>query len=336
MQSKSFIVDHTCSMMSTRNGSDQCVHNIDSKDDGVGFCDQPTRFRCSENLKRTLPRLSYSGLGNYSKCSQLYYLRDILGVRYRPHHVSQALKAGILWDAWLSGADATKMRQLIDKHQMSATLVAKVKALTKAAKALGLKLDGKAQLRVSYPIAGYNVIGYVDRAHEFGIAEDKLSSRPDFYTKRENIEDQVGTYFMAEPKWEYVDICVVRLPALKTGKGKQSDETANQFTERIYLDIIKRPSYYFLKLNRKTGTYGVRFHRAEFDLEGLERIYTYMIAELRQTIKNNSWYPRRASCYVPLVCDYHPICSTGVISELLYEYREHKVEDVRKEVKVCV
>lgn len=315
------IIKHTCQTMNIQDGV--CTHHVPDDKDPVGFCDQPKQFRCIEKLKDTLPRLSHSSTLNFMRCPQLYYLRDIMGVKIKPKHQSNALKAGTIWDMYLSG-QASNIKDYIDTHNVPDDIVCKVRALVKAAKALGIKKPNKVQTEVSYIINDTLIVGYVDETFDNGIAEDKLSSNPDWYCKRQNIEHQIGTYLMADERWDFADLRVVRLPVLRTGSGKFDGESGYAFTDRIYYDIIKRPLFYFPKLNRDNGTYGVRFYRGEMDLRGIEHIYKVVIRLMKHVRDNALWYPNTACCYNPFPCDYIPVCSTGTISDILFEYRSGK------------
>jgi len=187
------------------------------------------------------------------------------------------------------------------------------------------------QAEVKYPLAEYSIIGYVDRAYPDHIVETKCSARPDFYTYLETIEHQVGTYLMANEAWEYADIEIVRLPDLKTGKGKNANESPDRYEERCYQDIISRPSHYFIGFHRDKKTFGKRFWRSEFDFDRLWRMYRDVLYDLRDTVKTGRWYENTLSCYVPTPCVYLPIRKTGgVISEEIFRQREkHKKEEVK-------
>jgi len=305
-----------CQMYCDRNGS--CVYFI-PPDDPVcaGFCSMPMQFLCTESLKDKLPSVSYSSLHDFMRCRELYYLRNILGLRRKPKMLAEPMKAGGTWDAWLRTGDPTEYIKSTDPTWQT---ISKVKALARVAKELELRpAGGTAQLRVSYPIHGTILTGYVDRAYDDHFDEDKLSARPDFYTKRQNIEHQCATYFMANELWEYVDVKVVRLPGLETGKGKNSDEDDEQYGNRLYQDICKRPSWYFLGLDRKNKTYGQRFYRTEFDLDGLFKQYVFVLDELKTCIQEGRWYTNTVSCYCPGECDYVSVCANGVVSDEVFE-----------------
>jgi hypothetical protein len=178
------------------------------------------------------------------------------------------------------------------------------------------------QHKIYTPIGTTNILGYVDRAYDNHIIETKFSARPDFYQQKENVAYQLGTYFIANEAWEYATVEITRVPDLRTGKGKFSDESPEQFEERIYSDIVSRPAHYFPGWDRKTRTFGVKFWRTEFDLEEIFRTYVHVLREIQEAAKTGAWWRNNLACHVPTPCPFLPIKRTGVVSEEIYERRK--------------
>jgi len=214
----------------------------------------------------------------------------------------------------------------IQHSQLNDIQQAKISGLMRAYQDLEIKTktDGllDCHYRIHVPVGKNQIVGYLDRAYGGHIEEIKLSARPDFYTHKENVGYQIGTYFMANDQWEYADVFITRVPGLKTGWGKYSGESPQEYEERIYGDVISRPAHYFIGWDRKTRTYGIRFWRSEFDLDEIFSTYVYVLEELQDTLRRGSWYSNNLACHVPSACAYLPIKRTGVVSEEIYQRKE--------------
>jgi hypothetical protein len=324
---------HTCQMLTPDDGL-PCRHYIKpNKKDEPGFCQQPTQFFCTEAMKHKLPAISYSRLTDFIHCKMRYHHGVVEGLKVTPRNLPEAIKLGIAWDAFIRNLHDGEFNHLEKIQSLSLTpqQLAKISALMRAYQDLEIpsRTDGflGCQYKIHVPIGQNQIIGYVDRAYDDHFRETKLSSRPDFYTQRENIAYQAGTYFMGNEHWEYVDVEITRVPALRTGWGKQSDETTEAYEERCYGDILSRPAHYFIGWNRKTRTYGQRFWRSEFDLEEIFTTYVHVLWEIQNTLKHDSWYANNLACHVPTPCMYLPIKRSGVMSEEIYERREVKQDE---------
>jgi len=206
--------------------------------------------------------------------------------------------------------------------QLSPEQSAKIGALIEAYRDLEIerKMDGLlgCQFKVSVPIGTTNIVGYVDRAYEDFFVETKCSSNPAFYTQKENLIYQLGTYFLGNESWESAVVEITRLPGLRTGEGKYADEDPGEYQRRIYSDILSRPSHYFVGWDRKSRTFGVRFWRSEFDLDEVFSTYVHVLREIEESVKHGSWWKNNLACHVPTPCPFLPIKRTGVVSEELY------------------
>ena len=320
--------------MRAKTESSPCRHYIPPSQSGTaGFCKLPSRFHCEEALKHHLPAISQSTVTDFMSCRLKYYFRKIMKVERVPGKLPDPIKAGALWDTWNNSVHLEQnvcqvMDAVIEEYEISPFLVARVRALTRAFRAIGLSVITEDLLGCQYKmeipliVARNKLVGHIDRAYCDYFIETKLSARPDFYTYKENIEHQVSTYFLGNPDFEYVDMEITRLPGLKTGKKQYSDEGPEAYGERCYQDIISRPSHYFLGFNRDTSRFGKRFYRAEFNLEETEQVYWWVCEDIERAVDQDRWYGNHLACYVPTECLYHPICKTGVVSEELFRERK--------------
>ena len=175
--------------------------------------------------------------------------------------------------------------------------------------------------------------GYYDVLFEDHFEEYKFTGQPEDYSRPIQIGSQVGTYFLANPALEYVDMMIVHSPQLKllrANKKRADDETDSEYEERIYLDAVSRPSHYFKGFNRKTGTFGRRFYRSEFDLREIERRYIQIAIEIKRRTEENAWYKEdyfNCSSFNSS-CEYMPVCESDDgsgrvnVSEEIFEIRE--------------
>nr|BDD44338.1 hypothetical protein 14 [Desulfobacterales bacterium] len=239
-----------------------------------------------------------------------------------------AVSMGIIWDRF-TGAIYKGMPfkeefwQLIDEYCLADAAVAKLYGLIKAFKAIGFNANSDGLVACQHPFtfsdSNVTVNGYIDRAYKNHFVETKLSSRPDFYHVIHNITSQVATYFLSNEQYEYCVIEAVRVPQVKTGYGQYSGESSSSYMDRIYSDILSRPSHYFLGFNRDDKTFGKRFWRTEFPLEQIREDYQKINRDIQRAIEEDSFYQNFLACHVPAACQFLPICETGVVSDSIYE-----------------
>ena len=211
-------------------------------------------------------------------------------------------------------------KKIIEQYQISEVAVAKVRAWAKAYKSLDIITPvGEPEKHFTLNIDGYPLEGYLDLYAPPIIYEDKTSGRPDFYTGIWGNDFQDMTYLLGFPEADRVVRRVVRVPGTKYRTKDYSNETPEQYGERVYKDIMSRPAYYFQGFRRKERTYGMTFWRSEYNLDAHYETLSRMIANLRHIIDTDGWYANGLACLVPTPCSYLDIKKTGVISEVLYK-----------------
>jgi hypothetical protein len=313
----------TCQFHSPAEGL-PCRHYIRPNDPTEpGFCRLPDYFRCIEAVKRKLPALSFSSLTDFIHC-KMRYKHQIDGIEVRPEHLPEAMKLGSAWDAFLNTQfnPEIKLFDKIQPLQLSDGAMAKYSALVRAFNDLEVKLDMEnllgVQWEINVPVGDTRITASVDRAYQDHIVEVKLSSRPDFYTQKENLFYQLSTYFLGDDRWEYADVQITRVPQLRTGYGKLIEESSDAYEQRCYSDILSRPAFYFIGWDRKSRTYGTRFYRSEFDLDQVFQTYVHVLHEIKSTCRRDAWYPNNLACHVPAPCIYLPIKKSGIVSDEIY------------------
>jgi len=171
------------------------------------------------------------------------------------------------------------------------------------------------------------ITGFYDRKYQGYFTEDKLSSRVEYYTEVYPLTSQIGTYFLADPNLEHVIMEVIQMPQqkiLKETKKRTQEETPDQLYERVYNEILSRPSNYFIGYNRETKRYGKKFFRGEFPLAEIEDSYRQIVIELLSARWSNNFYKNRKACgnQYGSVCSYLKICENQNVSENMFSIRQ--------------
>ena len=296
----------------------------------AGFCNLPDRFKCIEALKHFGFTLSQSSAKTFAQCHYKFYLNKVMGIRPHDHMLPAPIKLGGTWDkfieSWASGgAKSFSLKPFIEKYRLWNSDVAKLKALMKAFVTLDFQVIGPdpvTQQPTLTDMGNLVITGFVDIGFSGHMQEYKLSGRPDYLTKLESIHMQCGTYLLANPRWEYVDMMVTRVPQLQTGTGRMTDESDEAFEKRVYDDIMKRPGYYFIGYRKKDRVFGKRFWRSEFDFDTIEKTYLAIKKEIQLCFDNDFWYKNELSCHVPTNCWFLAHKKSGVFSEEIYKQQD--------------
>lgn len=249
---------------------------------------------------------------------------------------------------------------VINHHEIDPITVAKVRALFKAYKELEIKVEHgyelQAEVNLDYTITlppssfipsinigseainlwqarqdqdadkrvwefPLKVTGFYDRKYSNYFTEDKLSGRPDFLLDQFNIANQCGTYFLADPQLEYCIMEVVQFPQHKELKKKE--ESPEQMTERIYQDVLSRPSKFFLGWDNKKRMYGYKFHKGEFNLQAIEKRYRQAVIEIQAARWSDGFYQDWTRCgnKYGSQCELRTICKNNNIPTEMFKIR---------------
>jgi len=297
----------------------------------AGFCKLPSKFRCTEAVKRKCPRLSHSSIQDFIRCKRLYYYKHILGLRVKSTNMSVPVKLGSIWDAYIqtklnpscdTSADPFLM---IEELQVQPHDAARIMALIRAYEKLGVREEtethGKfigAQVTREAQIGNAVIRGVYDAKWAGWFSEYKLTGNPSNYDNVWSLSSQIGTYFLLDADAYECLMKIVRRPAQRPKR----DEEPTEFEERIYLDVLSRPKYYFDGLKREGMTYGRRFYRREFDLDAVKDRYYHIADEISYYQQREAWYCEY-NCYMYNDwCEYLPVCQQGRVNEQIFEYRK--------------
>ncbi len=174
------------------------------------------------------------------------------------------------------------------------------------------------------------ITGFYDRKYQNYFAEDKLSGKPEYYTEVYPLTSQIGTYFLTDQNLEYVIMEVIQMPQqkiLKETKKRTQEESPDQLYERVYNEILSRPSNYFITdggFNHAKKRYGKKFFRGEFNLPEIEDSYKQIIVEMLSARWSNNFYKNRKACnnQYGSICSYLKICENQNVSENMFSIRQ--------------
>ncbi len=316
---------------------DKKTNNINKKTcdkflDG-GMCKLDSMFRCTEYILHREPRLSHSGITNFLRCPQMYYYSNIMGLQVKPEFQSDPLKIGSSVDDYvtniLMGGKPT-IYTVIPNGELYTTMweakaagiinafkelvdIRKVKEMYVGQKEFLLQEDGQPQVK-----------GFIDLESVSGksFIELKVGKSPAYYTQLFYIRSKLAAYFMSSEAYVSGKIWAIRVPDLKR-TGKFKNESLEDYSARIYRVMMKEPTHYFPGYNRKSKNFGVKFGRAEIDLDVTRKTYRMVADWIKLSVKRGVWIKNGTGCLHPFKCDYLPICeASGAVSEDVYTHRE--------------
>jgi len=307
-----------------------CIHSIGEKFD---FCALPEMFRCSEWLRRNEPILSYSTIRN-SICKRKLYWSYIAGIQLIVKPLPMRL-----------GEIAGKMLDYLHNEKMVNCFPVKLyPAMIDSLKdgdgnlpyqimaMLGLfkgyherefdSMKGITQSHFKWSEEGYpHITGYMDlKTYDKIGYEFKYSLKPDAYSEKFIVQDQLATYFLGNPMLERITMRVIRVPGLRFAKN----ETPEDHQERVYKDFLNRPMHYVIDTS---------FWRSEFKYDEIREKYKMIASEIQRYIELGGmkyFYQSNGpnTCFGETTgtnvsnCEYLPICESGVVSDQLYRKRE--------------
>lgn len=279
-----------------------------------GYCSLQENYRCLIATEKIPAVLSPSAIQSFQKCKYQYCLSYILGIQLKDEYLPVSVKIGKAVDFALrilyeSGAKLLTAFKENDTFFLEdeGIAVAKVNSILQSYPAIQ-EFPQKCQFKFTVEVEKQHITGVLDRLYGNYFVETKVSSRPDIYENLSTINDQVGTYFLADEKLEKAIIETLRVPQIKP----KDNEPAAAYEKRLRDDIAKRPKHY---LSRKT------FYRSEFNLDELIDKYRHIAYEIKDSSQRESFYRNFNSCNVPYPCMFKEICDTGEIGKR-YKVRE--------------
>ncbi len=294
-----------------------------------GLCSLPEIFRCEEYILRMEPRLSHSGIMNFLRCPRMYYYSNMLGLQTRPEYNSDALNIGIEVDKYITDCLINDKPYTDDMATMwEAKVIAIIRAFDKLIDTKKVRKYYTGQREFLIQNDGQpSIKGYIDLDSNSGknFVELKVGKNPAYYTQLFYIRSKLAAYFMSSDKYETGTVWAIRVPQLKR-TGKFKNESLEDYSARCTRVMVAEPTHYFPGYNKKTGNFGVKFGRAEIDLDDAAKVYRMVADWMKLAIKKAFWVQNGTGCLHPFECDYLSICeSNGAISEDVFTYRAKEV-----------
>jgi len=253
-------------------------------------------------------RRSY--LNDFERCPRrFYYIRE--GIKVKPALQSINIRQGSFLHSLISGIEEpVYFSEEEEVNKRTVEVVAKVMRELEL-----LPEDVKHEVEYKRN----NATGTLDIVSSNGrwFAEMKYTSKPDFYLNSFVAHAQLEWYFFLNPDFEYCYILPIRVPQLKMQELKES---VDKYLDRLYVDIMRRPSFYFPKYNpdRSECKWGLKFYRSEFDLGELQWRINFCLKVINYLDKLGKFPQYKANCLSPSECEYMSICESGAISDSLY------------------
>jgi hypothetical protein len=285
----------------------------------LGKCNQSSYYYCIEYMKHKLWNLSFSSVRTFDVCPRKFYYTDILGIKRKESFSSLPLRSGSYLHGLVSHSNKpvyfTK-DELRDRYNID--MVYQVMNELNLFCVDSLHNEPIHELTIVNTQIGLK--GILDLYHIDYFGELKLSAKPESYLNNWTAYDQLAYYFLITPH-KYCYMLPVRTPLLKEGK----DEHPDMYRHRLKSDILRRPKFYFPEYGegRTEFKWGRKYYRSEFDLEGLQTKINWVRNEIRSALNAGYFTQRYANCMsYGYPCDYAPVCETGGINEVVYEYKQ--------------
>lgn len=185
-------------------------------------------------------------------------------------------------------------------------------------------------LGMRYPIKGgkmrtsraIHVCGKIDDIAtingEQWLVEYKTASQIDkSYFDRLYVDSQITMYMMAARRMGYKPVGVIYRVLKKPSIRQRQNETVEKFTERLRLDYLQRPEFYY---------YETRLYRTQDDLIDFEKELWYQVVQAERNARKGVCWRHTKSCSDYGTCPYLPLCMRDNDAELMFEHREANEE----------
>jgi len=304
-----------------------CIHSIGKKND---FCDLPEMFRCTEFIRRNEPTLSYSTIKN-SFCKRKLYLSYICGYELlvKPLPMKLGEVVGQFLDHFHDAEKKKPFPNISQFENEEGELPIQIAGIVGLMRGYTTKefdsMKGKTQSYFRWMEEGYPVIhGFMDLMiydEKMGF-EFKYTKKPETYSSKFIMQDQIGSYFLGNSKIERITVRTIQVPELRLAKN----ETIEDYTQRVTNDFISRPLHYI---------HNTSFWRSEFNYDEIRERYKMIANEILRYIEMGGmkyFYQSNSpqTCFGERTgtavsnCEYLNICSSGVVSDQIYRKKEVK------------
>lgn len=304
-----------------------CVHSVGEDNQ---FCDLPIVFRCTEFIRRLEPTLSYSTIRD-SFCKRKLWLSYVAGyqLKIKPLPMRLGILASDFLNYYHDREEKSSFPSLSQFENEEGVLPSQIAAMVGLFRGYTAKkfdtMKGTVQPYFKWREDGYPIIhGYGDLAiYEGKIGyEFKYTKRPDAYSTKFIVQDQIATQFLGMPSIERITLRAIHVPDLRLAKN----ESIEEYTQRVMQDFISRPLHYI---------HDISFWRSEFNYDELREKYKMISQEILRYIEMGGmkyFFQSNGpnTCFGDTTgmavnnCEYLDVCTSGVVSEQIYKKREVK------------
>lgn len=305
-------------------GSSVVCKNAVDRESNCSLCSLSNRYTCEEDIKQRPPRLSHSALNKLMICDRMYYWSGIEGLETK---ATTQMQMGSLWDKILEAYDHVGAAGVFPAHllndikleNLSDYDIAKVKAMYRCFRDLGLSTKHSEQTQhkqVLWLDSETPISVVYDRKGENYFVESKFTSSPKYYDNFWAIQDQVGTYFLADEKMDYCIMEVAEVPQFRpkrATKVREKEEPVD-YEQRLVNEILANPTRFFKGYDGQKQRWGLKFYRDEFNLEMIKQRYIKRYQRLKQNI-NDNWHEMNTTICNAVYgreCDFKDLCEAVV------------------------
>ncbi len=309
-----------------------CLHYIQPGLCSLGKLESLDKLLCIDWWPEST---SYSGMSEFSHCRRSYYWEYV--EKYESVDEPIPVKKGKIGHEILryihnkeNNPELGFIRFIIDEHhedKINKDLLALqgiMEGYLEDEKFSSMKGQPEYEWRYEEPnmpkLHGFiDLIQYSDDAGPRIGYEFKFTGNPKAFMEKQQVELQLGCYFLGVPSLQRMVLRIIQFPELRLGKN----EEIKDFKDRTKEDFKKRPRHYIND---------VQYWRNEFDLEAIKEEAKRIVKDIRLYQKEGikGYFKNVLACYWPSQCSYLPLClnnfNVDQIPENLY----------RKKVKYVV
>lgn len=271
-----------------------------------------------KNGKMDKPHLSKSQIEQYAQCPYKHYWGYKIdgGYRLKDKYKSQALALGSYWDTWMdvvySGETPEKLKEMeLNWEKLDEVTQIRTEVLKEWFIENVDVHPMECQKEVRIPLNdNYDVLGYMDRYTFYEgdpvFIETKMTSRPETYLDINNIEMQMGLYFLSDERLEKAKLEVVYN---NTRMKPKKNESIDEFKKRFRREVFSQPEKYFKGWNPRTKKFGIYVYKKELNLDMVvEQVYDVLNAIEKGIIWRNF-----NNCINQFgKCEFFEVCRNGV------------------------
>lgn len=312
-----------------------CTYYIKAPDT-QGYCSRKDHYRCIEYIVKKNPVLSTSSIATYNMCLRKFYYIWLMG--WQLIELNLIPICGNIVHGYVEHLHTNNSKFLIEAQALENRLreqfkdklpvdLLYIKPAVNAYAHHGLhKISGQAEVSKIINFGNYQIKSIVDLKLEDRIIDLKFTKNPDYYSFF-TTEQQAGIYLLSYPDHKKITFSCIRKPdPWKTKPAK--NEKVDEFQKRVYNDMTRRKSHYFID---KT------FHRAEYDFARIEGELFHTADEILSNLGKpiEFWRQDRNSCWqFNSWCDFYTCCSSRIEPENLPNiYKQRSIENVIYEAK---